>query len=448
MTLAHLAAFSHSGKSRTQWAGKHVTVMGLGRHGGGEGAVRYLAGQGALVTISDASARGTLEASLARLADVPFVGLKFGAHDPGDFRGADCVVVNPAVRPDHSCLRMARGAGAMLTSEIEIFLRACPATVVGVTGTNGKSTTSTMLAGIFSAAGRRTWLGGNLGGSLLDDVSRIAADDWVILELSSFQLAHLSDTAPLPRFAVVTNCVPNHLDWHVDFDDYARAKKRLVAGHGSRRIAVLNDHDSSLDDWRLPERGQCLGAWPLERLPRLRVPGRHNQQNAACAAAAAEVAGIDAAAIRAALASYGGLPHRLQLVGEIGGRRFYNDSKSTTPEATLAALVAIEGPVWLLAGGQPKGASFDALAGALCARARGAALFGAARRALDANIKSRCPDFPTSATEHLADALAWCWRASRPGDAILLSPAYASHDQFDDFNARGEAFCRLIADLP
>jgi UDP-N-acetylmuramoylalanine--D-glutamate ligase len=447
MTLTHLAAVPCSGKPRTEWAGKCVTVMGLGRHGGGEGAVRYLAGQGALVTISDVSARVALEASLARLADVPLVGLKFGAHDPADFSGADYVVVNPAVRPDNPCLGHARDAGTILTSEIEIFLRACPATVVGVTGTIGKSTTSAMLAAILSAAGRRTWLGGNLGGSLLDDVSRMTADDLVVLELSSFQLAHLSDTAPLPPLAIVTNCAPNHLDWHVDFEDYVRAKQRLVVGEGPRRAAILNDHHCSLDGWRSLRHGQCRGAWPLARLPKLRVPGRHNQQNAACAAAAAETMGIDPAVIRAALESYRGLPHRFQLVAETCGRRFYDDSKSTTPEATLAALAAIDGPVWLLAGGQSKGAAFEALASAVCARASGAALFGAARATLEANIQARCADFPTESTEHLADALAWCWRASRPGDAILLSPACASHDQFDDFQARGEAFCRLVAGL-
>jgi UDP-N-acetylmuramoylalanine--D-glutamate ligase len=430
--------------SPAEWTMRRVTVMGLGRHGGGVGAARYLARRGARVTVSDSADPQSLAESIEQLRDVPLAEVKLGGHDPADFRQAEFVVVNPAVRFDHPALQIARNSGAVLTSEIELFLRACPATVIGVTGSNGKSTTCSMLAAILTAAGGRTWIGGNFGGSLLEDIEQMTAQDWVVLELSSFQIAHLSDSAPLPRFALVTNCTPNHLDWHGDFGHYVRSKQRLVVGASPRSVVVVNEHDPQVRSWRSLAPGRMRSAWALERIPSLSVPGAHNRQNAACAAAVAEAAGIGDAVICGALASYEGLDHRLQFVAELDGRRFYNDSKSTTPEATLAALDAIDGPVWLLAGGHPKAATFDELARAVVKRARGAALYGAAREALRKSLQSQAADFDAHATEHLADALDWCWRSSRRGESILLSPACASYDQFRDFAARGEMFCRLV----
>ena len=397
----------------------------------------------ARVTISDTASPEQLAESLDRLSNVPIASLKLGGHDEADFRQADCIVVNPAVPPQHPCLQIARERGATLTSEIEIFLRACPARVIGVSGSNGKSTTATMLFEMLVATGRRAWLGGNIGRSLLGELDRMTAEDWVVLELSSFQLAHLSATAPLPEIALVTNCAANHLDWHGTFDAYRRAKQRLIARRSSDAVVVLNTHDAEVAAWAPLAAGRVLDGWPLEALPSLGVAGIHNRHNAACAAAAAEAAGASRTAIRQALTSFAGLDHRLQLVIEASGRRFYNDAKSTTPQATLAALDAVEGPLWLLAGGHAKGASFDGMADTIVARARGAALFGAARGQLHEAIASRSPGFPTLVTERLAEALDWCWRQSRSGDAILLSPACASYDQFRDFAARGQAFCEL-----
>jgi UDP-N-acetylmuramoylalanine--D-glutamate ligase len=429
------------------WNRRRVTVMGLGRHGGGVAVARHLVEHGAIVTISDAASRKALGESLGQLSDVPIAACHLGGHDPRDFTEADFVIVNPAVRFDHPLLRFAQAAGATLTSEIEIFLRACPAEVIGVTGSNGKSTTSSMIAGILSAAGRRTWLGGNIGRSLLGEVRDMRARDWVVLELSSFQLAHLSHDAPLPRFAVVTNCTPNHLDWHDDFPNYIQAKQRVVRETPADAVVVLNGADVEVSGWRGLAAGSVRGGWASARVPALRVPGEHNRQNAACAAAVAEAAGVDEATICRALADFQGLEHRLQWVGEVAGRRFYNDSKSTTTASTLAALSAIAGPVWLLAGGHAKGASFDELAGAIVGRARGASLFGAASGVILDAIQAQQVDFDVHDTEQLADALAWCWRRSQPGDSILLSPACASYDQFRDFEARGHAFRGLVESL-
>ena len=429
------------------WTGHRVTVMGLGRHGGGVGAARYLATRGANVTISDLADRDSLADSLAHLRELPIAAVHLGGHQEADFRSADLVVVNPAVRPDHPALRLARDSGAVLSSEIELFLRACRAQVIGVTGSNGKSTTCSMLAAMLRAAGFRTWLGGNIGGSLLDDVDRIEVRDRVVLELSSFQLAHLSDDAPLPSIGVVTSFSPNHLDWHGSLAEYRLAKLRLIARQAAGSWAVLPD-DAELAEWAALGPGRKCRPWPLASLPPLPVAGEHNLRNAACAASAAELAGASRAAIHQALAGFRGLPHRMEFVAEVAGRKFYNDSKSTTPEATIAALEALAAaPIWLLAGGQPKGAPFDRLAGAVVARSRGAALFGAARDRISAAIRERSPAFDMIATEHLADALDWCWRRSAPGDVILLSPACASLDQFADFAVHGAEFAHLAHEL-
>lgn len=417
--------------------------MGLGRHGGGLGAARYLAQRGAQLTISDSADAGALSASLAQLADVPIHAIHVGRHDPRDFEIADVVVVNPAVRPDHPCLQIARNAGATLTSEIELFLERCPAHVIAVTGSNGKSTTVTMLAEILRAAGRTTWLGGNLGGSLLVDVDCTTAADWVVLELSSFQLAHLSDRAPLPEIALVINCTPNHMDWHGGFEEYAAAKGRLLAA----RHVVLNAHDPVVGARFATACDGANSSWPLDRLPVLRVPGNHNRQNAACAAAVAEVAGVEPRFIAAALADFHGLEHRIEWVAEVHGRQFYNDSKATSPGATVAAIAALDRPVWLLAGGVSKGTGFAELAAAVVAHTQGAALFGSARREIHDSLKAVRVNYSATCFETLSESLAWCFDRSAPGDAILLSPACASFDQFEDFTDRGRIYRRLVAAL-
>jgi len=417
--------------------------MGLGRHGGGLGAARFLAGRGVRLTISDTATADALADSLASLHEYPEIGFHLGGHVPADFLAADLIVVNPAVRPDHPCLKAARGAGVPITSEIELFLERCPAHVIGVSGSNGKSTTVTMLFEILARAGRRAWLGGNIGGSLLGELDAMTADDWVVLELSSFQLAHLSSQARLPEIAVLTNCSPNHLDWHGGYAEYAAAKQRLL----DARQVILNCHDSALKEFSSQCISRMLPSFPLDQLPPLRVAGRHNLQNAACAAAAARAAGVDEVSIREALAEFGGLEHRIEWVGEVGSRHFYNDSKSTSPAATIAALDAMDLPTWLILGGVPKGTDFCELASHAAKRARGVALFGAARVELARDLRNQSPTPLLASNETLDEAFKWCLTHSQAGDAILLSPACASFDQYADFCHRGRAFRELVANL-
>ena len=250
-------------------AGKRVTVMGLGRHGGGLAASRWLAAAGADVTVTDLQSAAALKQSLDALCTTPIARFRLEEHHLDDFIHAEMIVVNPAVRPGHPLVAAAAAAGAVITSEIELFLERCPAAVIGVTGSNGKTTTATLLAEMLCASGARVWLGGNIGGSLLADLPRMRDDDAVVLELSSFQLAHLRPQARPPRVAVVTNCTPNHLDWHGDFAAYVAAKQRIATGLPKSGILALSPAAPELAGWTELGDGKVIlrPGMPIERLP-------------------------------------------------------------------------------------------------------------------------------------------------------------------------------------
>ena len=433
---------------------RKLTIMGLGRHGGGVAAARYCAKSGAIVTVTDLADRAVLADSLTALADVPIEKFTLGEHRDTDFSGADVVVVNPAVKPGNPLVELARQAGAAITSETELFIDDCPAFVVGVTGTVGKSTTAAMLAGILQAGGRRAWLGGNIGHSLLVDLPQMGAGDVVVLEMSSFQLHWLSETARWPQAAIVTNCSPNHLDWHGTWENYAAAKQRLLSHLPPDGFAVLNCLDAEVHQWNVGGRSASPSVQLLETIPPLRVPGEHNRINAACAATAAKLLGVNGDAIASALADFTGLPHRLRFVAEIAGRRFYNDSKSTTPAATIAALNSMDRPTWLLLGGVNHRTDWRDFIVKLKPQVRGIAAFGALGQTIYELLRSSekqfdqtAKNFNCSQSETLAEGLQWCWRNSVPGDVILLSPACPSTDQYRDFAQRGEEFEQLVWSL-
>ena len=332
--------------------GLRVTVMGLGRFGGGAGVARWLAEQGARVIVTDLldaqSLAGSVE-PLARLVAQGTIELHLGGHDERDFTACDLVVANPAVpRPwENRYLRAAVAAGVAVTTEIRLLVdRLDRRRVIGVTGTAGKSTTTAMIHHILARAGHAAHLGGNIGGSLLDTLSVIEPDHRVVLELSSAMLYWLGEDAGggsgpgwSPRVAAITNLRPNHLDWHGTLEHYAECKRGI--------FMYQAPGDPALDGADLPE------GPPI----RLAIPGGHNQANARLAVAAAcAAAGLDRAQAADALNDFGGLAHRLQLVAEQGGLRFYNDSKATTPHATRLAVDAFDdaSAVHVLAGGWPR----------------------------------------------------------------------------------------------
>ncbi len=319
---------------------------------------------------------------------------------------------------------------------------------MGVTGSNGKSTTAAMTAAILRADGRRVHLGGNIGKSLLDDVEAMDGHDWVVLELSSFQLHRLGPTAPVPQTAVITNFTPNHLNWHPDLEHYAASKQRLLVLQPADGRAVFDRAAPGLEGWERFVRGSLCQPADLSDLPPLAVCGGHNRENAALAAAAARQAGCAESAIEAGLAGYRGLADRLEAVRTIGGRRIINDSSSTTPESTIAALDALEPPIWLLAGGADKGMDYSRLAERIAERADGAVLFGQVAEQLAEKVTGRRARLFCHAVKTLDEAFALAVRQAPAGATIVLSPGCSSHDQFVNYRQRGERFTELSRSCP
>lgn len=443
------------------WAQLRVTVMGLGRFGGGVGVTRWLAARGARLTVTDEAPAEKLSDSLAEIADIGAT-LHLGGHVEGDFTQADLVVVNPAVPPASRFLHAALQAGVPVTTEINLFVERCRGRTIGVTGSVGKSTTTAMIGHILERtyAGGRTWVGGNIGRSLLDALPQIAPEDIVVLELSSFQLERTAAVRWSPHVAVITNIAPNHVDWHGDFAAYVDAKLNILRFQppGQPRVVL---GDSPLLHEACEQRGLKLGsawrvaltggaaaarrgdgrtlAWPELRLL---VPGRHNLENAAAALTAAHELGVPEAAAAAALGDFAGLPHRLQRVGERGGVTYFNDSKATTPEAAITALEAFEQPVLVILGGYDKHIDLTPAAEAAARRARFAACVGQTGPQIAEAIARR--GGRAQVFDTFDAAVGACRREARPGEVVLLSPACASWGMFSDYRERGERFARLV----
>lgn len=437
--------------------GIRAVVLGLGRFGGGVGAVRFLAQGGASVVVTDQSDEEALRPSLDELLDVPDIRYRLGGHDEADFRHADIVVANPAVRPDHPMLAAAREAGATVTTEIALLIERLPEgsptrpqRVIGVTGTAGKSTTAAMIGhGLDKLTDHTVRLGGNLGGSLLPELDRITSSDWIVLELSSFMLHYLRPLMWSPHVAVVTNFAANHLDWHDTLEHYRRDKQALldfqrdatgdaaVGGPGTReafdfkvrRFAVVPEQESESE----------------HALPELLLPGSHNRRNARLAALAIEAAiGCGGDNALDAVADFPGLPHRLQLVVEHNGVRFFNDSKSTTPEAALRAIDSFEpGSMHAILGGYDKGVALTTLAQHAAERCRAIYTLGATGPAIAdaARQRAKAEIVTCDGIDH---AVAQAVARARPGEAVLLSPGCASWGMFDHFEQRGEAFTEAV----
>ena len=408
-------------------------MVGLARSG--EAAALALARRG--VTVVGVDRNEELDTGRLSAAGVEVV---LGAEDPALLDGVDLLVKSPGVPAEAPLVAAARERGATVWSEVELGGRLLPNPILGVTGTNGKTTTTELLGEVFRAAGRQVAVAGNVGRPLTGLDGTLAEDAWIVCELSSFQLEDIEQFRP--RIAVLLNLTPDHLDRHADLDEYRRAKLRIFENQIEEDVAVVPRGFGEI-----PGRGRRVEFDWRDDLPaQPRIPGEHNAENAAAATAAARAAGVPDEAIAQALEAFEGVPHRLELVREIDGIRFVNDSKATNPEAAERALSAYPPGVRLILGGSRKGSSYEALARAAAERGVAKAyLVGESADEIAEALAAAGVRFTDSGT--IEQAIDDAFADAERGEVVLLSPACASYDQFRDFEERGERFRALVEAL-
>ncbi len=454
-------------------AGKRITVMGLGTRGGGLGVASFLASHGALVTVTDNRSADELREPMAALDGLP-VTFALGGHRERNFtsEGADIVVRNPAVRKNSPWLQLARESGVAVEMEMSIFLKLCPAPVIGVTGTKGKSTTSTLCGEMLKAWRPDAVVAGNMGVSAVATLDAIEPDTPVLLELSSWQLEGLDEHHLAPNIGVLTNISQDHLDAYDSFDDYADCKRSIAKHMTAEDTLIVNLDDaeamkaadntkaqivrfSAFDDraevlardgvlrWQF---GNREGSVALHDRPLYR--GGPLRANAAAAVAAAAARGAPAEAIATGLQSFRGVANRSEPVATVDGIEFINDTAATAPAAVAAALGALEGrPIHVLAGGSDKRSDLTPLAESLAANAATVSLLnGTATPVLESLLRERDVRI-TGTWDSMSEAVLAARGAATSGDIVLLSPGCASFGMFRDEFDRGEQFRQAVRAL-
>jgi UDP-N-acetylmuramoylalanine--D-glutamate ligase len=439
---------------------KKVLVLGLARTG--SECARFLVKQGAKVWVSDLRTEADLKAEIDALRSLP-VGYFLGGEERGWLRGVDLVVPSPGVPAENSLLREARHRGIEILSEIELAYRFLSAPMVAITGTNGKSTTTTLVSEMLKAQGTKVFTGGNIGTPLIGFVS--GGWEWGVVEISSFQLEWIEEFRP--RVAVLLNLSEDHLDRYPDFAAYCGAKARIFENQTAQDIAVLNRDDPGV--WALRQKcrariisfgfsevsqGVLAGAEEIvwrngsseERFPlgAAKIQGIHNVENMMAAIAVAKALGVTAQIIQQTLEKFPGLEHRLEFVREKNGVRYYNDSKGTNVGAVVKSLASFAAPVILLAGGVDKGGDYGVLRDGIEKRVKRLVLFGAAKQTIARTLGALTE---TVVVENLEAAVRDAHEHARPGDVVLLSPACSSFDMFRNYAERGRAFKGLVQAL-
>jgi UDP-N-acetylmuramoylalanine--D-glutamate ligase len=443
--------------------GKRVLVVGLARTG--VAVSLFAAINGAIVTATDEKPETALAETPAKLRTAG-VKLELNGHMPETFLQQDLIVVSPGVPAKLPALEAARSARIPVWGEIELAWRLLRGKLIAITGSNGKTTTTSLVGHILKTTGTPTLVGGNIGVPLISLVDYSSDATMTVAEVSSFQLETI--VAFRPEIGVLLNLSPDHLDRHASFADYAAAKMRLFENQRSGDLAVLNADDAEVSR-RTPQRPRSFwfsrqkrlvaGAFlrddkivfridgseaVLARRDEIALLGDHNVENVLAACATAYVAGVAPAAIANGVRTFKGVEHRLEFVVEAGGVRFYNDSKATNVDAALKAIESFAGPLIVILGGTDKGSPYTPLREPLRERARLALLIGAAARKIAADLGD---SVPTVLAGTLDNAVQSAIEHARPGDTVLLAPACSSFDQFENYEHRGRAFKELVATL-
>jgi UDP-N-acetylmuramoylalanine--D-glutamate ligase len=414
-----------------------VTALVVGAARSGIALANHLTRAGETVRVVDRKPATELRDAISRMP--PGVDFRLG-DETGVLDGVNVVYASPGVPWDAQLLNDARSRGIEVSSEIDLFLKLCPGTVVGITGTNGKTTTTALTGVVLAAGDRPVVVGGNIGETVLDRLEEITPEHWVVLELSSFQLESID--WPRLHVGVILNITPDHLDRHGTFEHYVDLKARAIEYAGRDDFAVLNGRDETVRG--LAARTQARVVWfdQHKPIPPMPLPGRHNMENALAAAAVGRIAGLSDEAINTAIRSFKGVEHRLELVGEWVGVRWYNDSKATNPDAGRVALSSFPGaPVVLIAGGYGSGFELGEWTADVLANTEAVVLIGASAGLLQEALRAH-PKVVRAAS--LEEAVETAAKLSRLGGVVLLSPAYKSYDMFKDYEDRGNQFKALI----
>ncbi|GAC1470318.1 MAG: UDP-N-acetylmuramoyl-L-alanine--D-glutamate ligase [Candidatus Dormibacteraceae bacterium] len=414
-----------------------MTALVVGAARSGIALATHLTGAGESVRVVDRRTAAELRNELAQMPTG--IELRLG-DDAGALEGVDIVYASPGVPWDAPLLNDARAKGIPVSSEIDLFLKLCPGTVVGITGTNGKTTTTALTGDVLAAGERPVIVGGNIGDTVLDRLHEITSEHWVVLELSTFQLESVE--RPRLHVGVILNITPDHLDRHKTFERYVDLKARAVEFAGPDDFAVLNSRDDVVRGLASRTHGQVVWFDKHEPRPPMPLPGRHNMENALAAAAVGRIAGVSDDAIKAAIRSFKGVEHRLELVGEWVGVRWYNDSKATNPDAGQVALSSFPGaPVVLIAGGYGSGFELGEWVADVLAHTEAVVLIGASADVLQEALR----DHPKVVrASNLEEAVEIAAGLARDGGVVLLSPAYKSFDMFKDYEDRGNQFKALV----
>jgi UDP-N-acetylmuramoylalanine--D-glutamate ligase len=409
-----------------------VLVLGLARSG--RAAALALARRGVTVVAVDRSTE--LDVSDLVKAGIE---LRLGLESERLLEGSRLLVKSPGVPAEAPLVQAARERRIPVWSEVELASRLFPNPLLGVTGTNGKTTTTELLGAIFRAAGRKVEVAGNVGRAICDLDGALDSEAWIVCELSSFQLEDIERLRL--RVAVLLNVEPDHLDRHGSLEAYRDAKLRIFENQLADDVAVVPRGFGAVPGQGRRVEFEASDSLPAEPL----IPGEHNRENAAAATQAARAAGIAADAIAEALRTFPGVPHRLEPIAEVAGVRYVNDSKATNTAAARRAIASYSGPLHVILGGRGKGESYDELAGELSGHEARAYLIGETAEEIATALDKAGVPFRLSGT--LEAAVAAAADVAKPGAVVLLAPACASFDQFENFEQRGDAFRSLVAKL-
>jgi len=445
-------------------ANKRVLVVGLGKSG--VASALFLKKHGARVTVSDAKPEDQLRSEIPLLLDHGIT-VETGGHGDRTFRGQDLIVVSPGVPVDAPHLVQARALGEPVIGEIELAAQFLPGPIVAITGSNGKTTTTTLVGEILGAGGLPTVVGGNIGTPAISLVERATANTWAVLEVSSFQLETVQTFRP--RIAVILNITPDHLDRHRTFEAYAGAKARIFENQQSDDFAVLNEDDPACVNlakrvnaqlfWFSRQKEVQRGAWlsggrilfrdaarqqEIMLVADIPLKGAHNVENALAGVCVGMLVGSSPERIREAIRNFKAVEHRLEFVARIRNVDYYNDSKATNVDATIKALESFPANIHLILGGKDKGSDYSVLNDLLRKRVKRVYTIGASAAKIESQIKEAADIFHA---ETLEKAIRRAAQDAKPNDIVLLAPACASFDQFDSYEHRGKVFKDVVKSL-